>query len=607
MLIYLRPYTNETLISFIYRVAKKNRMDNLKWIFDCFERDLSLKIHENHVNWLDGVDLEAVATYLNITLEEAKMLTVIGDIEDLSLQVNNITKNQYFLYSRTRFCPFCMKKAKYQRKNWINLFSVVCLEHECYLQEDCYNCLKSLNVKDIIQDSCLKCNKKPSDSPILFCTLSVLKYFQKTLNQIADQKEFNYQHPWIKDKNVFISTINFLSLWISKLVPDDKLTIPKEHLYFKGKVLERYHFKNFRTVEQSACLYNKAFDIVSNWPENYFNFLDSVELLDNDTFTSFLKHGVSKLTNTPLWPISKDLTSFLGNKILNTIDQEYIRTDEIKFFNTKFHGNIVHCNLLTSSILSFKGMQLNVVKKAELEDLVKKYTKSFSKEGLRVYWGTSARATTAILKSGLIEDSFSFETGSATTWVIPLDSIIKLEQSIKDKTTADFADPISLDSAFQWAGPDHAHWIIKGVQDELIKINFCNTDFSQSTISRFECYQLLRDEILKVGVSKGFFSVRDLTFILGVKKSDLIHWYNTGRFGCAMLKNQQISSKGFLKFFDEFITTYELSITFSYPIKKILKRNQLGYFNTYSGPKHKDGKRLLFKRKDMEKISSFLL
>lgn len=607
MLIYLRPYTNETLLSFIYRVAKKNRMDNLKWIFNCFERDLSLKIHENNINWLDGVDLKAIATYLNITLEEAKTLTLTGDIEDLNLKINNITKNQYFLYSKTRFCPVCIKLDKYQRKNWINIFSIICLEHECYLQDDCHNCRKNLNVKDIIQDSCIKCNKKPSDSPILFCTLSLLKHFQITLNQIADLKEFHYQHPWIKDKNVFISAINFLSLWISKLVPNDKLNIPDEELFFKGNVLERYHFKNFRTVEQSACLYNKAFDIISNWPENYYNFLNSVELFNNSTFTSFLKHGVSKLTNTPLWPISKELTSYLGNKILNTTNQHYIRSDEIKFFNSRFHGNIAHCRLLKTSILSFKGMKLHVIKKTELEDLVKRFTKSFSKEELRIYWGTSARATAAILKSGLIEGAFSFKTGSANTWVISLNSIIRLEQSLKDKTTTDFADPISLGSAFQWAGPDHAHWIIKGVKDELIKINFCNTEFSQSTISKLECYHLIKKQIIKDGVKKGFFLVRDLTFILGIKKSDLIHWYNTGRFGCAILNNQQITSKGVLKFFEEYITTYELSITYSYPVKKILTRNRLGYFTTYSGPMHKDGKRLLFKRKEIQQISLFLI
>jgi hypothetical protein len=67
-------------------------------------------------------------------------------------------------------------------------------------------------------------------------------------------------------------------------------------------------------------------------------------------------------------------------------------------------------------------------------------------------------------------------------------------------------------------------------------------------------------EIINMSVRRGLFSIRDLVFMLGVKKSDIKYWVDTGRFGKSKNSYENINAEFFLKFFNEYITTYELSL-----------------------------------------------
>ncbi|MCM3410212.1 TniQ family protein [Metabacillus litoralis] len=605
MLIYPKPYADETLLSFVYRVSIKNLMDKPTWIFYCFEKYLSIRVTENLVNWVGESDLEAIAAYLKLSLEEANALSIITDLRNLNLEVNNIPKNQWYLYSRTRYCPLCLIDNSYQRKAWINSHSIICLKHKCFLNDNCTNCQNSINSIDIIQNNCSKCNNKLTYSSFSKCDLPLLNSYQKLIDQIFLENRFIYEHPWIKNSSTFLRALNFITLWVSKLIEPDLLSIPNQNICFKGKVLERNHLKNFMTIEQSICLYRFSFSIINNWPESFYKFLELAENHNKYNFSSFLKHGITKLINTDLWPISKEVTAFIAKKF-NLNGNQFIRSDEIKYMNLKFYGNIVYSNLIRIHKINYFGVHFNLVNKEDMVELIEKFEHSYTKEELRNLWGTSARVTSSILNSQHLNDVFSFQAGSANTWVIPISSIRAFEQKLKCLPSSYFKDPISLTNAFQWIGPDNASLILEGILTNNIKFKYNDLKFSSTLISKRDCYFFAREMIISQSLEYGSFSLRDLVFILGVKQTDIKYWYETGRFGNTENFDEYIPAKLILKFLNKYITTYELSFHLDVNIKKVLKRHSSGYYKSFSGPAHNDGKRLLFKRKDITTISNFI-
>ena len=206
---------------------------------------------------------------------------------------------------------------------------------------------------------------------------------------------------------------------------------------------------------------------------------------------------------------------------------------------------------------------------------------------MRVHWGTSSRATTSILKSGLLKNVISYQSGSANTWLIPTSSVVALEQRIYEKCTSIIKEEaISLSKAFEWVGPDNANLIIKGILTGKIKVQFTDK-FSETIIAKRDCYYFSREDLIAKSKKLGYFIWRDLVFILGVKKSDLDYWFDTGRFGKS-ISIHQLTESSVIKFLNDYITTYELSMYLEIPVKKLLKRHQSGYFNSYSGPSYND-------------------
>lgn len=50
-------------------------------------------------------------------------------------------------------------------------------------------------------------------------------------------------------------------------------------------------------------------------------------------------------------------------------------------------------------------------------------------------------------------------------------------------------------------------------------------------LNKSEIYYQIKSEIVKKSSDSNLISVRDLTFILGIKQSDIQHWIYSGRFG----------------------------------------------------------------------------
>lgn len=96
-------------------------------------------------------------------------------------------------------------------------------------------------------------------------------------------------------------------------------------------------------------------------------------------------------------------------------------------------------------------------------------------------------------------------------------------------------------------------------------------------------------------------SIRDVTFILGIKRSDVQYVIDTSRSGILNKVNSEIPIQNLLLFHEKFITKFELALELNIQIKQVLKKHSLRKIASISGSHVNDGKRLLYRRDDFEK------
>lgn len=412
LLFYPKPYSQETLLSFIYRVAKEHEMANLDWIFDLIEKECSIKVTPERVNWLNGVELETISKFLGVQSEEAKKLTVYKYFQMWNIEIKNESKNILFLYKKTRYCPMCLKERVYQRTSWIDCHSTLCLKHGLLLMDSCHNCNNIPNTKSIILDECLKCNTKLSSSTKKINIPSYFSEYQFILDNILEENKLYLSNTWIDAPSTFINTLDFLALWVVKTIPAEDLTIPITDLKFGGSILERNHLKNYRSIQQTACLYGYVFELIKNWPFSFNVFLKEAEKHNPTTFYSLLRHGIPKLINTSLWNISKAFTHYIAKEKLKLMGEDFFRSDELKYIYPKFNGNIVNSNQVRHFKFQYLKTEVNIINKLDLDNFMDTYRESYSKEDFQEVWGTSPKATNVLLNSDLFENAFCYQSGS---------------------------------------------------------------------------------------------------------------------------------------------------------------------------------------------------
>lgn len=598
LLFYVKPYPDETLCSFLLRTAKENLMDNLNWILINFSTFAKDSTYLNEVNWLSGERLIKMANFLSITHETAESLTFRYTLKKLDLNYNNSAKNPWFLYSRVRCCPQCIKDKAYYRKKWSSSHSLICLDHKVFLIEKCSDCKKQFDIQDIINDKCKRCNKTISSSNSKKAQNLLLELYQNIIDDIFNEKSFSYEHPWIQNSTDFFRTLEFIACWAARLFNYIDLSNHEFSMKYDGKILERNHLKNAKSVEQATCIYYFAFQVIDNWPTGFYKFLESAESGKKPLYSYFLRNIIPALKDTSLWPISRELTNyivFLKMKIPR--ENQFIRSDEIKNINQKFNASILHSKELHILKLEYYGTLFTFINEKEAKAFFRRFENSITKEELRERWGTSAKSTYSILKNNLIDNTINFSSGSVSSWVIPQESIESIETYLVSISRHIKELAITLGLAFQWIGPENSHILIRGILNKDIQFQWSGGKLGDCLVIKKEVYLYMKEELLKQCKNIGFISLKDLTFILGVKKSDLDYWISTQRFGINQSRSLNvIPLDQYLYFAEKYITTLELAMILNLSIKQILKKQSNGQLPVVSGPKVNDGKRILYDR-----------
>lgn len=603
LLFYEKPFKNETLSSFTFRTAKKNQMNNLNWILENFETYSSFKLIENEINWLESEKLSQFSLFLGTNLDVTYSMTYTHYLKSKKLNYNNFQKNNWFLYSKQRICPLCLKESAYQRKNWGSSFTTICIKHKALLLDKCPICGCSFSIKSSVLNQCQSCNQTISSFETCQISEIDLLTFQEIIKDGISNDTFTFNHNWINNFETFILSLEFIALWGVQLLDNQDFLFKELNIEYDGQGLERHSLKNSKSVEQALCIYYYSYKVLVDWPYGFHRFLKKADLLKKPKFDSFINNIMPALTMTPLEPISRELNKYylikhFGTKELGKKDVEFIRSEDIKCLNSKFNATVVKEDYFKIYCIEEENVKLNLIKLSELQEWLELYEDSLTKGDLMKRWNLSSKAATCFLKSKLVSSSFKYRSGAVSTWVVPRKEIEEFEKTLMNSTLDNIdSRPFLLNQAIEWIGPENTVILFNGMLEKKIRYSNISGNFHKIALSKEDLYFYGKEKIINNSLLSEFIPYRDIEFILGVKKSDIEYWIKDKRFrNIKNLSGSRIPIKQFILFQQQFLTTLELSFLTKISIRTLLKKVSSGKLPIISGPKLDNSKRILFDR-----------
>ncbi len=181
--------------------------------------------------------------------------------------------------SACQYCPLCIQRHAYHRLSWLVIATSVCLEHQCLLVNQCYNCKRPLHVQEIVNARCSKCGIDLRKAPCF--------YIQNDEFGLLAQRALQ---GWLLNTPVSFPSQDHLPLHpprvLFRLV--DGLRCTAQRLAQSGWTYLRTLQDHYETVAssfkadsrsltpyQSYCAYSTAFKGIIHWPRGFYEFLDA--------------------------------------------------------------------------------------------------------------------------------------------------------------------------------------------------------------------------------------------------------------------------------------------------------------------------------------------
>lgn len=308
---FSKPFKNELFSSWLARMAFDHGLgprDFFRLICSRFcNLDIDRRIKEDNIREiaeLTGCTHGEIKTttlkhYEHILFRRTKDFSV----DRWMIVGKKISRNNLPSYysSGLMYCPVCLKKEPYFRKQWRLGISFVCPECECYLVEKCPHCKKGNSFMDVVGNSffeqtltefLLNCHHCGND-------VTQTEPARAKENIVTVQKElYSYighgEHNGKPKMDLYFDALHYLA---SLLVYD--CTSKSRVKNFIRDVYTQYGFDTpvqhspFETqikdlpVRKRAIVISLAFWLLEEWPYRFINLCNSHELRYGDVLSDF--------------------------------------------------------------------------------------------------------------------------------------------------------------------------------------------------------------------------------------------------------------------------------------------------------------------------------
>jgi len=208
------PYRDESLLSYIYRLAKDNNCP-VGWIVKECKLD---KVYKDNYFTFDYNDREMELLASAVEMDKSTIMDMTMSKYYLHFD-KNYPSGYFFIQNNfkngIKYCPLCLKEQNYHRLFWQFNQIKICLNHKVVLIENCPECGRWITIDTIINDKC-ECGFKISQTKPIICIDPLIIKNQQRMYSIYKICDENFE----QDDTIFNGFSKWLFYEFSILIND---------------------------------------------------------------------------------------------------------------------------------------------------------------------------------------------------------------------------------------------------------------------------------------------------------------------------------------------------------------------------------------------------
>ncbi len=291
-----RLKAGESLPSFIIRVSKSNFYEPPRILMGLIHHEQVTEVKDSSFCPREAATFERLAEltqtkakhlYASTAHMFARLLMLPDDsteslvLETLIFPVLSVEAIKRLLRSETagQFCPLCLARSAYHRSIWLPTVVSLCLEHSCLLVDRCSICGKAVSIESIVNSHCASCNADLRQAQRIMVEDEIGLLTQRTIQLWLRYKSPPYLRQYSIPEcppSILFRVIEGLRFAVQKLAVKD---CPRVHILPVWHDILKSDYKigsSSLTSYQSYCVYTTAFRGITDWPVEFYKFLDAL-------------------------------------------------------------------------------------------------------------------------------------------------------------------------------------------------------------------------------------------------------------------------------------------------------------------------------------------
>ncbi|MFC0414172.1 TniQ family protein [Cytobacillus solani] len=601
LLLLAPPYTYESFEGYILRLTHENNYDSSVWIYQLIKQ----------------VGKNKYTTKQSSLNEKINSLSMIGlkheeiQILNWGLEYDNVVSTFYRQSFKCKICPLCLNENGYYSELWNYLFVTSCPKHKCLLVVNCQKCDRYLTWSrghlfkcgcgfDIRKSKIINSNEANNEFSSLVST--------KLYNNAIFTNEVNPLYN-INNENIF-RLINFFAM----------------RVFRNGKSIRKLPLTKMENEEIDRIV-SDVFNIFTDWPNNYFLFLDSIE---NDVkkgvvrkFGSFYRNILENYNDFPFL-----LDAFKYYLILNK--SKYISVNYLKLIN---QDKSLRTDLTGTQAAEFLGMKVTTIKKLLKNGVLKGIEKRISskhnmslididsimvlKEKLKSWYSVNKTKEILNLSETLLYDFLELlefievpqKNGAVRRYFNP-DSVNGLLKQIDSMIIYSQNEKLlSLDYSVKLLNSITKSYSYLDIIKDILNKNLIPRG-KESSIVGIRSYLLKEYEVLNFGhrelkrQNKDTYSVKETATLINFKSSDMWSLFNRGFIKKVdNSKSARIHKEEIERFNKTYIDLKNIKKQYDFPFEPTLNNLQKRGIQPVMGPKYDGGRKYLFLKESIEGLA----
>lgn len=276
LLLTAKPKIDESLLGFIVRMAEKNGYPRPRWILELAGIRTAASDYLCSLIFNEKTDLTSLAHVMGLEKYRLNQLgypltTNADSATPRRLIFDNPISHHAIRIFRTKICPHCLSEDSYCRRIWDLAPVTTCPVHKCLLLDKCPQCNKQIVAyrNSVSICSCKSDWRSAPTSPVteseLVVTRQVYKLCGLRTGGLVDSS-LPISNPLLSlELDNFVTALFFIGGQYRGIVDTTgKYLAPSIH------------------SSELHLLFNKAFSVFNNWPNQFYQFLDDIRGQENE-------------------------------------------------------------------------------------------------------------------------------------------------------------------------------------------------------------------------------------------------------------------------------------------------------------------------------------